>query len=106
MNQIFSTDLEFDDEKNQEEFVPVTSTSISNLKVENVFTPEFRQSQHGSGKTVKALVPTTCGHLMHDSCLQTYLKSIETRQHSQPMRNHAERMIYKEFLCPLCKSLG
>jgi E3 ubiquitin-protein ligase UBR1 len=47
-----------------------------------------------------------CGHLMHVSCFENYLRSIDVRQSSQPTRNHPEVAANNEFMCPLCKSLG
>jgi E3 ubiquitin-protein ligase UBR1 len=52
------------------------------------------------------LVSSACGHLMHFACFRDYSVSLETRQRQQPTRNHPERLSRKEFLCPLCKSLG
>ena len=49
---------------------------------------------------------TSCGHLMHFKCFETYISSIKTRQTQQTTRNHPEDLKMKEFLCPLCKSLG
>lgn len=49
---------------------------------------------------------SSCGHLMHSSCFNTYLQSIESRQMSQSTRNHPEDINRREFLCPLCKTFG
>ncbi|KAF7982421.1 hypothetical protein HWV62_28541 [Athelia sp. TMB] len=49
---------------------------------------------------------STCGHMMHLDCFQTYSMSIRHRHRSQPSRNHPENIPRKEFICPLCKSLG
>ncbi|KAJ1543322.1 hypothetical protein HK405_009369 [Cladochytrium tenue] len=48
---------------------------------------------------------SSCGHLMHYSCFQSYRASIERRQ-VQEFRNQPENLELNEFLCPLCKSLG
>ncbi|CAG8445258.1 4966_t:CDS:2 [Diversispora eburnea] len=52
------------------------------------------------------LYASTCGHLMHVKCFDTYFTSLEQRHHMQLARNHPEDVKRKEFMCPLCKSLG
>ncbi|CAG8465516.1 1191_t:CDS:10 [Ambispora leptoticha] len=54
----------------------------------------------------KGLYASTCGHLMHVKCFETYFASIEQRHQSQLARNHPEEATRKEFMCPLCRSLG
>ncbi|CAG8463021.1 15022_t:CDS:2, partial [Cetraspora pellucida] len=49
---------------------------------------------------------STCGHLMHVKCFDTYFLSLEQRHQLQLARNHPENVNRKEFMCPLCKSLG
>jgi E3 ubiquitin-protein ligase UBR1 len=49
---------------------------------------------------------SACGHMMHLDCFQTYSMSIRQRHRSQATRNHPENISRKEFICPLCKSLG
>lgn len=49
---------------------------------------------------------STCGHLMHLGCFQSYCRSVEQRQGQQIARNHPEDLSRCEFVCPLCKSLG
>ncbi|KAF0448599.1 putative ubiquitin-protein ligase UBR2 [Gigaspora margarita] len=49
---------------------------------------------------------STCGHLMHVKCFDTYFASLEQRHQLQLARNHPENVSRKEFMCPLCKSLG
>lgn len=49
---------------------------------------------------------SVCGHMMHLDCFQTYSMSIRQRHRSQATRNHPENIPRKEFICPLCKSLG
>ncbi|EGF83804.1 hypothetical protein BATDEDRAFT_21290 [Batrachochytrium dendrobatidis JAM81] len=56
--------------------------------------------------SVEGITATSCGHLMHYSCFDTYTHSIDTRHLSQPTRNHPEDTDAREFMCPLCKSLG
>ncbi len=47
-----------------------------------------------------------CSHLMHLECFQVYSTSIRQRHRSQATRNHPECIPRKEYICPLCKSLG
>ncbi|KAI8927517.1 hypothetical protein BC831DRAFT_452194 [Entophlyctis helioformis] len=67
---------------------------------------------HGSQPTpikqssFEGISMTSCGHLMHITCFQTYMTSIMTRHQSQLTRNQPENIELHEFLCPLCKSLG
>ena len=51
-------------------------------------------------------VATSCGHLMHLSCFETFNAATKRRQGFQIARNHPERLNLKEFVCPLCKALG
>ncbi|EJD04513.1 uncharacterized protein FOMMEDRAFT_107268 [Fomitiporia mediterranea MF3/22] len=52
------------------------------------------------------LVGSTCSHMMHLDCFQVYNSSIKQRHRAQGQRNHPENIHRKEYLCPLCKSLG
>ena len=47
-----------------------------------------------------------CSHLMHLDCFNVYTSSIRQRHRSQATRNHPESVQRKEYICPLCKSLG
>jgi E3 ubiquitin-protein ligase UBR1 len=49
---------------------------------------------------------SSCGHMMHEACLQGFCKNTRARQLSQGQRNHPENSWRGEFLCPLCKSLS
>jgi len=49
---------------------------------------------------------SACSHLMHLECFQVYSISIRQRHRSQATRNHPESIPRKEYICPLCKSLG
>ncbi|RUP52467.1 hypothetical protein BC936DRAFT_145224, partial [Jimgerdemannia flammicorona] len=64
-------------------------------------TKGFQPNSHVRGPYI-----STCGHLMHAHCFDTYAKSLEARQQAYPSRNHPENLEQREFLCPLCKSLG
>ncbi|KAJ3226348.1 hypothetical protein HK099_005056 [Clydaea vesicula] len=52
------------------------------------------------------LQATSCGHLMHFHCFKNYTGSLVIRHQAQLTRNHPENLDRKEFMCPLCKSLG
>jgi E3 ubiquitin-protein ligase UBR1 len=47
-----------------------------------------------------------CSHMMHLDCFHVYSMSIRQRHRSQAMRNQPESITRKEYICPLCKSLG
>lgn len=47
-----------------------------------------------------------CTHLMHLECFVVYNVSIRQRHRTQTTRNHPESIPRKEYICPLCKSLG
>ncbi|GAA5840031.1 hypothetical protein JCM3766R1_000645 [Sporobolomyces carnicolor] len=49
---------------------------------------------------------SSCGHLMHLACFETYCGSLSVRHRQQPTRCHPETIERQEFVCPLCKSLG
>jgi len=49
---------------------------------------------------------SVCSHLMHLECFQVYSISIRHRHRSQASRKHPECIPRKEYICPLCKSLG
>ncbi|TFK38761.1 hypothetical protein BDQ12DRAFT_99504 [Crucibulum laeve] len=49
---------------------------------------------------------SVCSHMMHLDCFQVYSVSIRQRHRTQTTRNHPESIPRKEYICPLCKSLG
>ncbi|THU98837.1 hypothetical protein K435DRAFT_837946 [Dendrothele bispora CBS 962.96] len=49
---------------------------------------------------------SVCSHMMHLDCFQVYSVSIRQRHRAQATRNHPEVIPRKEYICPLCKSLG
>ncbi|KAI7901919.1 uncharacterized protein BX663DRAFT_474522 [Cokeromyces recurvatus] len=63
--------------------------------------PGFPAQFHKTG-----LYASTCGHFMHIKCFEVYCTSIDSRHSAQLTRNHPENRSRKEFMCPLCKSLG
>ena len=52
------------------------------------------------------LYASVCSHMMHLDCFQVYNISIKHRHRAQGQRNHPECIARKEYICPLCKSLG
>ncbi|KAI8087544.1 hypothetical protein BDF21DRAFT_491976 [Thamnidium elegans] len=61
----------------------------------------FPAQMHKTG-----LYASSCGHLMHIKCFEVYCTSIDSRHSAQLTRNHPENRSRREFMCPLCKSLG
>jgi hypothetical protein len=61
---------------------------------------------NGSRITNPGLLGTSCGHIMHFQCLQGYLQTIISKHEAETFRVHPETLLFKEFLCPLCKCLG
>ncbi|KAJ4473358.1 hypothetical protein C8J55DRAFT_562876 [Lentinula edodes] len=49
---------------------------------------------------------SVCSHIMHLDCFHIYSLSIRQRHRTQATRNHPETIPRKEYICPLCKSLG
>ncbi|CCL98937.1 uncharacterized protein FIBRA_00944 [Fibroporia radiculosa] len=49
---------------------------------------------------------SVCSHMMHLECFTVYSGSIRQRHRAQATRNHPESIPRKEYICPLCKSLG
>ncbi|KAF8880925.1 hypothetical protein CPB84DRAFT_1687402 [Gymnopilus junonius] len=58
------------------------------------------------GYTRFGLHGSVCSHLMHLDCFQVYSASVRQRHRAQATRNHPECIPRKEYICPLCKSLG
>ncbi|KAJ2287562.1 E3 ubiquitin-protein ligase ubr1, partial [Coemansia sp. RSA 2706] len=54
----------------------------------------------------RGMAASTCGHMMHTRCFMQYCQGIELKRQPHPTRNHPENLHRKEYLCPLCKSLG
>ncbi|KAE9403494.1 hypothetical protein BT96DRAFT_917440 [Gymnopus androsaceus JB14] len=49
---------------------------------------------------------SVCSHMMHLDCFHVYSLSIRQRHRAQATRSHPETIPRKEYICPLCKSLG
>jgi E3 ubiquitin-protein ligase UBR1 len=58
------------------------------------------------GHTRFGLHASACSHMMHLDCFQNYSASVRQRHRAQATRNHPEVIPRKEYICPLCKSLG
>ncbi|KZO99806.1 hypothetical protein CALVIDRAFT_595883 [Calocera viscosa TUFC12733] len=67
---------------------------------------EEKCSSFPLGNTKYGLYTSVCGHMMHVKCFNAYTDSVEHRQAHHSTRNHPENISRKEFVCPLCKSLG
>ncbi|OCH94170.1 hypothetical protein OBBRIDRAFT_884943 [Obba rivulosa] len=69
-----------------------------------------RSSHHFDGfpnqHTRFGLHASICSHMMHLECFHVYNTSIRQRHRQQATRNHPENIARKEYICPLCKSLG
>ncbi|EIN13143.1 hypothetical protein PUNSTDRAFT_56352 [Punctularia strigosozonata HHB-11173 SS5] len=59
-----------------------------------------------SHSTRFGLHASVCSHMMHLDCFNVYSLSMRQRHRSQATRNHPESLARKEYICPLCKSLG
>ena len=59
-----------------------------------------------SAQTKFGLHASICTHMMHVECFQVYNTSIRQRHRTQTTRNHPENIPRKEFICPLCRTLG
>ena len=87
--------------------IPVTAfpplqADILDLKA--VSSPNFEGFP--SPYTRFGLHSSVCSHMMHLDCFQVYSISIRQRHRAQATRNHPESIPRKEYICPLCKSLG
>lgn len=81
---------------------PRESTSTMGGKVNPPLPFDGFPGQH----TRFGLHTSACSHLMHLECFQVYNASIKARHRTQGQRNHPESISRKEYICPLCKSLG
>ncbi|CAB4385880.1 unnamed protein product [Rhizophagus irregularis] len=82
------------------------ASSIYNNDVTSSSEPSHLSKGFPSKSCRQGLYASTCGHLMHVKCFDTYFASLEQRHQLQLARNHPEDVKRKEFMCPLCKSLG
>jgi E3 ubiquitin-protein ligase UBR1 len=82
---------------------PPTQVEIQEASRQNM-APNFEGFP--SSYTKFGLYGSVCTHMMHLECFQVYSISIRQRHRSQATRNHPESIPRKEYICPLCKSLG
>jgi hypothetical protein len=105
--QIKETPLALDSLVDRKVLPNVTQETISKvIDDSHFFVDKTESDRNGSRITKSGITTTTCGHLMHTQCFESYLQSVRTRQSSQMFRNHPESLENNEFLCPLCKGLG
>lgn len=90
-NEIYSMGSNLDVEWQDRQCLTEDATSV----------PGFPAQLHKTG-----LYASSCGHLMHIKCFEGYCTSIDSRHSAQLTRNHPENRSRREFMCPLCKSLG
>ncbi|KAJ3304518.1 hypothetical protein HDV03_002727 [Kappamyces sp. JEL0829] len=106
LKKIIEGPASFDLEIERPQFVPVTAATINQIPLDSEPLKKNRFSKNGCGLAKRSVVPTTCGHLMHITCMQAYMASVRSRHATQPMRNHPENLLTQEILCPLCKGIG
>lgn len=82
---------------------PPTKKEILDASKQNM-APNFEGFP--SSYTKFGLHGSVCTHMMHLECFQVYSISIRQRHRAQATRNHPENIPRKEYICPLCKSLG
>ncbi|KAG6810828.1 hypothetical protein H0H92_010152 [Tricholoma furcatifolium] len=70
----------------------------------NILLPHF--DGFPAAHTRFGLHASFCSHMMHLDCFHQYSLSIRARHRAQATRNHPETISRKEYICPLCKSLG
>jgi E3 ubiquitin-protein ligase UBR1 len=103
LNEVLSMSTNLDRASNTKEAFPPLdadvqdATAASSSKVFEGFPSNY---------TRFGLVSSVCTHMMHLECFQVYSISIRQRHRAQPTRNHPESIPRKEYICPLCKSLG
>ncbi|KAL4064755.1 hypothetical protein V8B97DRAFT_1875789 [Scleroderma yunnanense] len=87
--------------RNSTTFPPAKSSAFEDI---TQFPPNF--DGFPTLHTRFGLHTSMCGHMMHLECFSTYNMSIRQRHRAHMMRNHPENIMRKEYICPLCKSLG
>ncbi|KAF8060768.1 hypothetical protein FPV67DRAFT_1423562 [Lyophyllum atratum] len=81
---------------------PPTAAEIADRQ--HVSSPHF--DGFPANHTRFGLHTSVCSHMMHLDCFHQYSLSIRARHRAQATRNHPETISRKEYICPLCKSLG
>ncbi|TDL22308.1 hypothetical protein BD410DRAFT_256866 [Rickenella mellea] len=98
---------------------PTSLDRVTGLPVDNTFPPVDAEARDAARPTTSTpndgfpaqhtrfgLHASICSHMMHLDCFQVYGVSIKQRHRAQGQRNHPESTSRKEYICPLCKSLG
>ncbi|KAG0036039.1 hypothetical protein BGZ82_004786 [Podila clonocystis] len=86
---------------------PVTSSSSGkSASKEQPYRPQSTAKGFPTSSHRRGLYSSSCGHLMHIRCFETYVRSLQQRHDAQHNRNHPENPAQREYMCPLCKSLG
>ena len=100
--------IDFIDHENISEIAKMEHTldRPSKDKIETVYPGTAYGLKNGFRMSKPTLHATTCGHLMHFKCLENYRASILKKHHDEQYRVHPENLFMKEYLCPLCKTLG
>lgn len=102
LSDIFSIDKGLDAEVSYEVPSSASDKSIAGKKYTRPSAIHgFPPQSHKSG-----LHMSTCSHLMHVKCFETFYASIESRHAAQSRYKHPENIVRREYLCPLCKALG
>ncbi|KAI1315623.1 hypothetical protein EDD11_000575 [Mortierella claussenii] len=97
--------------KKQDESAPSSADSSRKQEKWPGSTPQpYRPQNVARGFPIpshrRGLYTSSCGHLMHIKCFDTYVRSLQQRHEAQHNRNHPEDPAQREYMCPLCKSLG
>ncbi|KAG0348681.1 hypothetical protein BG004_004502 [Podila humilis] len=85
---------------------PVSSSSSKSTSKEQPYRPQSTAKGFPTSSHRRGLYTSSCGHLMHIRCFETYVRSLQQRHDAQHNRNHPENPVQREYMCPLCKSLG
>ena len=104
LNELMGMQLSLD--RSSQQPPPSTFPSVDANHHEDVtqFAPNF--DGFPAQYTRFGLHTSMCGHMMHMECFQVYSTSVRQRHRSHATRNHPENILRKEYICPLCKSLG
>jgi len=112
LNEVLQAPVSMDRTTISTAFGPVSGPgSIPSFPPLNADQLDARSTSHNfegfpASYTRFGLHGSICSHLMHLDCFQVYSVSVRQRHRSQATRNHPECIPRKEFICPLCKSLG
>lgn len=83
-----------------------SSSSGKSTSKEQPYRPQSTAKGFPTSSHRRGLYSSSCGHLMHIRCFETYVRSLQQRHDAQHNRNHPENPAQREYMCPLCKSLG